>query len=173
MVVANYRYFPYEFEHCLWQRCRPFWMRALKIILTDKPRPPSLKPHFARHDLDTQISIDVDVIPNRTLEEQLSRSRNSSTRLRSPIAEMALWWGLPHTRFGKRLTSGVVCSHRQASFLRGERDLDNLTQYRLRMVLQNEHLPWNYFLSCFSRRAIGLHTPFLTVARCPADIVIH
>jgi hypothetical protein len=153
------RYFPYECEHCLWQKCRPFWMRVLKIMLTDKPRPPSRKPHFTRHDFDMQISIDGDVIPNGTLEEQLSSSRNSSTRLRSPIAEMGLWWGLAHTQFGMRLTSGGCLFIRQASSLRGQRDLDNLTQDRLRMVLQNGHLPWNYFCfcSCFSRRAIGLH----------------
>lgn len=84
---------------------------------------------------------------------------NLARRLRSLIAEMGLWWGLAHTRFGKRLTSGVVCSHRQASSLRGERDLDNLTQDRLRIVLTKRALAVELFLflSCFSRRAIGLH----------------
>jgi hypothetical protein len=148
MVVASERYVPYECEHCLWRKRRPFWMRALRIILTDKPPPPSRKPHFGRHDLDMQISIDGDVIPNGTLEEQLSRSRNSSTRLRSPIAEVGFGGGLPHTRFGKRLASEVVCSYRQASSLRSERGLDNLTQDRLRMILQNGRLPWNYFCFC-------------------------
>ena len=150
-------------------------MRALKIILTGKPLPPSHIPYFPRHDLDMQISIDGDAVPNGTLEEQLSRSRNSSTRLRSPIAEMRLWRGLPHTRFGRRLVSGVVCSYRQASSLRSERDLDNLTQDRLRMVLQNGHLPWNYFCFCLvsPEERLGYTTLFLTVARCPADIVIH
>src|SRR5436853_4550850 len=69
-------------------------MRALEVIVTDKPPSPSHIPHFARHDLDVQVSIDGNMIPNGTLEEELSRSRNSSTRLRSPTAEMGFLVGV-------------------------------------------------------------------------------
>src|SRR5271155_1377363 len=84
--------------------------------------------------------------------------------LRSPIAEMGLWWGgAPYPIWEAPLRVGLFV-HRQASSLRGERDLDNLTQDRLRMVLQNGHLPWNYFCFCLvsPEERLGYTTLFLT-----------
>jgi hypothetical protein len=81
--------------------------------------------------------------------------------------------GLAYTRFGKCIMSRIVHPHRPASSLRGERDFDNLTQGRLKVLLQNEQLPPNYlFWSCFFRIAVGL--PIIRPwTRCPACIGIH